>query len=215
MSIEDELLDTVSEATTQIAEYNYPLKFEFKIGTLANDFTVRDASNKTVAYVKQKMFKLKESIKVYSSESKKEVIYTIGADRIIDFNASYAFKNQDEQHLGHVGRKGMKSLLKANYEVYDAYKNQEFLISEENPWAKFWDSLLCEVPGLGLLSGYLFNPRYVVKRPDESIIFRLSKEPSFWGRKFKLEKVADFDAAEAERVMLSLMMMSLLERRRG
>ncbi|MEO9532583.1 MAG: hypothetical protein ABJG68_16270 [Crocinitomicaceae bacterium] len=215
MSLDDELLDSVEEVATQIAEYNYPLNFQFKIGTLANDFTVTDGSGKTVAYVKQKLFKLKEAIKVYSSESKKEVIYTIGADRIIDFNASYAFQNLDGQHLGHVGRKGMKSLLKASYEIYDNNKKQEFLISEENPWAKFWDSLLCEVPLLSLLSGYLFNPRYVVKRPDDSIIFRLSKEPSFWGRKFKLEKVADFDAAEGERVMLALMMMSLLERRRG
>ena len=40
-------------------DFNFPLDFTFNIGTLANDFTAVDASNKTVAYVKQKMFKFK------------------------------------------------------------------------------------------------------------------------------------------------------------
>lgn len=218
MAISDELLDNFGSVanTPKIVDFNYPLQFEFKIGTLANDFITRDASGKTLLYVRQKMFKFKEAIQIFSSEDRAELKYTIAADRIIDFNASYAFANEDGKVFGHVGRKGMKSLLKAHYEIYDDNKKQEFLIQEENPWAKFWDALLCEIPLLGLLSGYLFNPRYVVKRADtQELVVRLSKEKSFWGRRFKFDKLANLEEGEDERLMLGLMMMTLLERRRG
>lgn len=214
MSLTNDLLDD-SLAETKIDEFNYPLSFEFKIGTLANDFIVKDASGTTVAYVRQKMFKFKEAIQVYTNEQKTKVAYTINADRIIDFNASYSFKNENNEELGKVGRKGMKSLLKANYEVFTHNNDKEFQIKEENPWAKVFDSLLGEVPILSMFTGYLFNPKYIVNSTDGKPAVRLTKEPSFFGRKFKLEKLGELDKKESERIILSLMMMSLLERRRG
>lgn len=218
MALSDELLDNHGTAAnnTKIVDYNYPLHLEFKIGTLANDFITRDANGATLLYVRQKLFKFKEAIQLFSSEDKSELVYTIAADRIIDFNASYVFADVDGRSFGHVGRKGMKSLLKAHYEIFDENKQKEFTIQEENPWAKFWDALLCEVPLLGLLSGYLFNPRYVVKRTDtDELVVRLSKEKSFWGRRFKLDKLGELKEGEDERLVLGLMMLTLLERRRG
>jgi uncharacterized protein YxjI len=196
-------------------DFNYPISFEFKIGTLANDFTAKDASGNTIAYVKQKMFKLKEAINVFSDESKSDTLYTIAADRVIDFNASYAFKNSNGVDLGKVGRKGRKSLLKAHYEIFDKNNQQDYTITEENPWAKVGDTLLGEIPILGMLTGYLFNPKYIVKDDNDQVIARLSKEASFFGRRFKLEEVAKFKSGDDERILLSFMMMSLLERRRG
>jgi uncharacterized protein YxjI len=196
-------------------DFNYPISFEFKIGTLANDFTAKDASGNTIAYVKQKMFKLKEAINVFSDESKSDTLYTIAADRVIDFNASYAFKNSNGVDLGKVGRKGRKSLLKAHYEIFDKNNQQDYTITEENPWAKVGDTLLGEIPILGMLTGYLFNPKYIVKDDNDQVIARLSKEASFFGRRFKLEEVGKFKSGDDERILLSFMMMSLLERRRG
>ena len=196
-------------------EFKFPIMFEFKIGTLANDFTAKDANGNTIAYVKQKMFKLKEAISVFSNETKTDVLYTIAADRVIDFNASYAFKNNNGVELGKVGRKGRKSLLKAHYNIFDKNNQQEYTITEENPWAKVGDAVLGEIPVVGMFTGYLFNPKYVVKDSKDEIIVRLSKEPSFFGRRFKLEEVGKLKAGDDEGIMLSLMMMSLLERRRG
>lgn len=206
---------TDSIVKQELKGFKFPITFEFKIGTLANDFTAKDANGATIAYVKQKMFKLKEAISVFSNETKTEVLYTIAADRVIDFNASYAFKNNSGVELGKVGRKGRKSLLKAHYNIFDKNNQQEYTITEENPWAKVGDALLGEVPLLGMFTGYLFNPKYVVKDSKDEIIVRLSKEPSFFGRRFKLEEVGKLKTGDDEGVMLSLMMMSLLERRRG
>lgn len=215
----NEILDQnfSSPAAVSMRDFSYPLMFEFKISSLANDFTATDAQGNVLGYVRQKMFKFKEAISVYSNESKQEVLFRIDADRVIDFNANYAFTNAADQKVGSVGRRGAKSILKAHYEVMDASNNQEFLIQEENPWAKFFDALMGEVPVVGMFTGYMFNPRYTVKRQDGTLVARLSKEKSFFGRRFKLEKIGEIDVKEGEneRMLLSLMMMSLLERRRG
>ena len=49
---------------------NYPLDFKFKITTLASDFNITDRNGNYVAYVRQKMFKLKEDVIVFNDESK-------------------------------------------------------------------------------------------------------------------------------------------------
>ena len=212
----DDLLDQHVVNSITIKDFVYPLKFEFKISTLANDFTATDGNGNTLAYVRQKMFKFKEAISVFTNDSKQNILYKINADRWIDFNASYLFtRGEGQESVGRLGRKGAKSLLKAHYQIFDNENEQTFSINEENPWAKLFDALLGEVPILGIFTGYLFNPRYVVKRLDGTEVVRISKEASFWGRRFKLDKLSDVSDDESERILLSLMMMSLLERRRG
>ncbi|MGV6861567.1 MAG: hypothetical protein ACWA41_07330 [Putridiphycobacter sp.] len=213
LKVIDDVVNTSKKA--EFKDFNYPLTFTFKIGTLSNDFTATDNAGKTIAYVRQKMFKLKEDIQVFDAEDKKNQIYRIAADRVIDFNAAYSFFNQDDIQLGKVGRKGAKSLLKAHYNIFCENDNNDYRIEEENPWAKVGDAVLSEIPLVGILTGYFFNPRYVVKDNNDQIVARFSKEKSFFGRRFKLEEVGKFKPGDDERVLLSLMMMSLLERRRG
>ena len=194
---------------------NYPLNFKFKIGTLSNDFTAKDANEQTVAYVRQKMFKLKEKVVVFSDESKSTEKYHIKANKWLDFNTAYNFTSAEGENLGKVARKGWKSLWKAKYELYSETEQQDLVIEEENPWVKVMDTLLLEVPLLNLLSGYLFNPKYTVKRPDGTLVARVAKQKSFFGRKFTIDKLAEFESGEELRILLGSMMMLLLERRRG
>ena len=215
MPIEEDVLDNNAKETKAIKNYAYPLNFQFKVTSLANDFNVKDSNGNSIAYVRQKMFKLKEAISVFSNENRSELLYKINADRIIDFNASYSFTNADEEIIGRIGRKGAKSILKAHYEIFNKDNKQEFVINEENPWAKVGDAVLGEIPVVGIFTGYFCNPRYAIKRVDGTIIARLSKEASFMGRKFKLEKLSELNEGEGERMVLAIMMMSLLERRRG
>ncbi|MCF6365773.1 MAG: hypothetical protein L3J35_06170 [Bacteroidales bacterium] len=194
---------------------NYPLKFTFKIGTLSNDFTAKDANDQTIAYVRQKMFKLKEKVVVFSDETKSTEKYHIKANKWLDFNTAYNFTDAEETNLGKVARKGWKSLWKAKYELYDENDRQDLVIQEENPFAKVMDAMLSEVPLLGMLTGYLFNPKYTVTRPDGTLVARIKKEKSFFGRKFSIDKLAEFESGEELRILLGSMMMLLLERRRG
>ena len=72
---------------------NYPLQLSFKIIALASQIYVRDAGGSLVGYVKQKLFKLKEDIRIFADEGQTQLRYTIRADRILDFSANYAFAN--------------------------------------------------------------------------------------------------------------------------
>jgi len=196
-------------------ELQFPISLQFKISTLASDFVAKDAEERTLAYVRQKLFKLKEDIGVYSDESRAEKMYSIMANKWLDFSASYLFYNVHNLPIGRVARKGWKSLWQARYEVYDGADNQDLLIQEENAWIKVADALLGEIPILSFFTGYFFNPSYVVNRPDGTLVARLTKKPSFFGRKFEITKEAPFEEGEEERILLSLMMLVLLERRRG
>jgi len=193
----------------------FPLDLTFKISTLSNDFVTQDANGITVAYVRQKMLKLIDEIQVYTDESRSELIYTIKANQWLDFSASYAFTDAKGKDIGRVARKGWASLWKANYDIFDEQQIKQLFVREENPWAKVFDTLLSEVPFLNLLTGFFFHPTYSVARPDDTKIARLSKVSSFFGRKFVIEKLAEFEKGEEERILLGLMMMILLERRRG
>jgi hypothetical protein len=196
-------------------DLQFPINLTFNIGTLSNDFSATDANGHTIAYVKQKLFKLKEDISVYSNDSKTELLYKIKADRWIDWSAAYSITYADGTELGKVARKGWRSLWKAKYLLVDQHQKEQFTIEEENGWVKVWDSLLGEIPILGMLTGYFFNPSYAVTNLNGRKIVRIKKLPSFFGRKFEISKLEDIDNDDDERVILGLMMMILLERRRG
>ena len=55
----------------------------------------------------------------------------------------------------------MRSIFKANYEIYDASDAQVMKINEENGWIKVVDSLIGELPVVGMFTGYFFNPSYI------------------------------------------------------
>jgi len=193
----------------------FPVSLNFKITTLANDFTATDANGNTIAYVKQKMFKFVEDVSVFNDQSKSQLNYSIKANKWLDFSAAYNFTNATGAEIGKIVRKGWASIWKARYEIYDENQQQDLLIQEENGWIKVFDALLTEIPFVGLLTGYFFNPSYIVTRPDGTQVVRLKKEASFFGRKFSVNKLGEFEKGEEERIILGLTMMILLERRRG
>ncbi|AUC82049.1 hypothetical protein [Lacinutrix sp. Bg11-31] len=196
-------------------DLKFPLHFSFNIGTLSNDFTAKNTDGTTVAYVKQKMFKLKEAITIYSNSNKTDIAYTIAANQWLDFSAAYALKDADGSIIGKVARKGWASIWKANYEIIDQNEKVQYHIKESNPWVKVVDSILGEIPILGFFTGYMFHPTYNVTNLRDEVIVQLKKEPSFFGKEFKVELVKPIDNDDDDRIMLSLMMMVLLERRRG
>lgn len=196
-------------------DIKFPVNFKFNISTLANDFTATDSQGKVIAYVRQKMFKLKEDISIYNNESKTAVNYKIKADRWLDFSAAYAFYDTNGKEFGKVVRKGWKSLWKAEYQIIDQHQKLQYKISEENAWVKVFDSILGQVPILSMFTGYLFNPSYLLTNTNSKPIVRMSKTPSFFGRNFELTKIGKIDNDDDDRIMLGFMMMVLLERSRG
>ena len=193
---------------------NYPLHLSFEILSLARKISVTDATGNLSFYVKQKMFKLKEAVTVFADAEQQLPLYELKADRVLDFSASYHFTDARGNQIGTVRRKGMKSIWRARYDIVNG-SGHALTIQEANPWAKVADSLLTELPIVGMFSGYLFHPEYLVAREDGTPVMRLKKEPAFFQGKFSIEKLADVSGEEETRILLSLIMMVLLERARG
>ncbi|HKS28392.1 MAG TPA: hypothetical protein VJS44_11255 [Pyrinomonadaceae bacterium] len=193
---------------------NYPLRLSFKILAIARQLSVTDSTGQLVFYVKQKAFKLKEAVTIFADEAQTQPLFTIGADRVIDFSARYHFRDQAGNALGSVKRQGMKSLWRSRYDIM---RGEEVVltIQEVNPWSKVFDSLFGEIPILGMFTGYVFHPAYEVLRTNGQPILRIVKEPAFFEGKFRVDKIAEMHPQEELVATLSLLMMVLLERARG
>jgi hypothetical protein len=199
------------------AHMDFPLDLRFKLLALAPQLHVTDARGASVLYIQQRLFRLKEKIAVFSDASKQRQILEINADRMLDFSANYRFSVPNGAPLGAIRRHGMKSLWRAHYEIANAAGETVFTLTEENPWAKIGDSILGEIPIIGLLSGLFFHPRYRISRAGSDVpAFRLHKKRSFLESGFHIEKL-DQAIGEGEEmiVLLATVMLTLLERRRG
>lgn len=193
----------------------YPLNFSFKVLSISPQIEITDASGAPVLFVRQKIFKLKESVQVYTDAERQNLIFQIDADRVIDFSARYQFRDASGENLGSVKRKGMRSIWRTDYRIFDESDTEIMEIREENPWAKVADSFFGEIPFLGALSGYLFHPSYRVSSSSGQQFLRMRKLPAFFEGKFVIEELQPMDSLDAYRALLALTMMILLERDRG
>ena len=192
---------------------HYPLTLTFKTIALAPQISVTDADGNLIFYVKQQLFKLKEAVNVFADKEQTRLLFTIKADRVIDFSAQYHFRDAAETDLGSVKKRGMKSLWKAHFDIFDgATKTME--VGEENPWVKLLDGVFSSIPVLGIFSGYVFHPAYLVSRQG-NVAMRIQKQAAFFEGKFEITKTGELSAAEETLALLSLLMMALLEKSRG
>lgn len=195
---------------------NYPLDFKFKISTISSDFNITDKNGNYVAYVREKIFKLKDDVIVYNNESKSQEIFRIKANQWIDFNASFSITDLvNKRNFGRLARKGMRSLWKSQYDIIDENDQAKYQINEDNGWIKVFDGMVSEIPIVGMFTGYFLNPSYTVRDNAGKEYFRLKKMPSLIGRRFQLERLIDINDEDESLVVLSFLMMVLLERARG
>lgn len=195
--------------------FSLPLTLRFKLIALAPQIFLEDSSGQVLLYIRQKLLKLKEEVIVYADEAQSQQTHTITADRVLDFRARYTITEQTGQTLGAIKQRGMKSLWKAHFDVEDAFGQESFFIEEENPWIRMLDGLFDAIPIIGMLSGYLFQPTYLIKRVDGTLVMKLTKQPAMWEGRFQLTQEAPTTPAENELLALSVVMMTLLERSRG
>lgn len=193
---------------------NFPLELNFKKFVINPQVKVTDASGGVVLYTKQKAFKLKEAVTVFADAEQTRPLYSINADRVLDFNAKYNIADASGRALGSVARKGRKSIWRAQYDVLDG-GGAPMTIREENGWVKVGDALFGEIPFVGIFSGYVFNPTYLLTNASGAPLMRLSKQPAFMEGRFRIEKLGVMGEHEETRAVLSFLMMVLLERRRG
>jgi hypothetical protein len=193
----------------------YPLDLRFKLIAIASQIFVRDATGSLRYYVKQKAFKLKEAVTVFADEAQRVPLYRIAADRVLDLSARYHITSESGGQLGVLQRRGMRSIWRAHYEIQRGDR-VAFVVTEENPWTKLIDSFVGEIPIIGMFTGYMLHPAYVVARADGGAsVLRIVKRPALFEGRYRIEQVAQLADDEEELAVLSLLMLVLLERARG
>jgi uncharacterized protein YxjI len=116
-----------------------------QVFALAGKFRFYDPSGKLVLFSEQKMFKLREDIRVFSDESKTQEVLMIKARQIIDFSAAFdVVDSANGQKIGALRRKGLASLLRDEWEILD--------VSDHVIGSLFEDSM-----GLALLRRFLVS----------------------------------------------------------
>jgi uncharacterized protein YxjI len=192
----------------------FPLQASFKLIAIASQISVTDKNGDAFLYVKQKAFKLKESVTVFTNSSQSLVVFRIEADNVFDFSGSYLISDPLMKRLGTLKRVGMASLWKATYEV-ESDNGERFTIREANPWAKFFDGILSQIPFGEFLSGYIFHPVYELSSDEHGVFMRTEKEPALWEGRYKIERQARSTEALEKLAVASILMVLLLERSRG
>jgi len=194
----------------------YPLKLSFKLLSFSSQATVTDANGKTVLHTRQKMFKFREHVEIFTDKSRATLLASIKANKVIDWSARYTSTDASGVPIGSVGRKGWRSIWRTHYEVFNPGDDvSDFTINEENPFAKFIDGIIGQIPIIGFLTGYFCHPRYLATRSNNQEAMRLTKQPAFWEGRFSIDKLSELDAREELNLILSYMMLVMLERKRG
>ncbi|HEX8182064.1 MAG TPA: hypothetical protein VF575_00505 [Candidatus Saccharimonadales bacterium] len=88
--------------------------------------TVTDPATETrVGYIEMKAWTLREDIRLYADDSKKQELLRIHARQIIDFGATYdVYENASDTVLFSFRRKGLKStFIRDHWDVLDASDN--------------------------------------------------------------------------------------------
>ena len=191
----------------------FPLDIKFHIATFSNDFSVTDANNQSVFYVREKILSWRDVIKIYRDSSKKEELFQLRSNRVIDFQQTFTITDANGNIVGKAKRKTLKSFWTATFHIYDANDNHIFTIKERSGFTRMMDGMVGEIPVVGFFSGYLFNPKYALSNLQGTELMEVSKEPSFFGRKFKLNQ---YQQTEDDALfVLSFMLMLITDRNRG
>ena len=193
---------------------HFPLQIAFKRIALSPQIRVTDARGTLTHFVKQKLFKLKESVTVFADEAQTRRLFEIRADRMLDFNAAYAITDAHGKAIGSIRRHGMRSLWRAHYEIA-AGQAGTLTVGEENPWIKVLDGFFSELPIIGLFAGYWFHPAYLVKDAGGRLVARVQKTPALTESRYRIEAHAPIEGDARDALLQGVFMMLLLERSRG
>ena len=105
-----------------------------KVFTLfGGQFHIYNREGALIGFSKQKAFKLKEDIRVFTDESMDQPLLAIAARSIIDFSACYdVTDSKSGQKVGALRRKGFASMIRDEWEMLDTQDNPISKLREDS-----------------------------------------------------------------------------------
>ena len=91
-----------------------------KVFDISPKFHFYDMQGNKIAFLKQKLFKIKEDIRLYSDETARQELLFIKARHVFDIATTYDVTDSMlQQRVGALRRKALKSMLRDEWEVLD------------------------------------------------------------------------------------------------
>ena len=117
--------------TLELTDNTYVIRRKF-LKLFGNEFRVFDSAEKELLFSRQKAFKLREDIRVWTGEDMQSEVLWIQARQIVDFSAAYdVIDSTTGQKVGAFKRKGLKSVVRDEWILMDA-NDQEVGIFQED-----------------------------------------------------------------------------------
>ena len=92
-----------------------------------------DPHGNLVLYSQQKMFRLKEDIRIYSDETRSQELLHVQARQVIDFSASYdVYDCLSTERVGTLRRRGFRSLTLDTWDILDAAGQPLGILQEDD-----------------------------------------------------------------------------------
>lgn len=96
-------------------------------------FHIYDNQERVIGFCKQKAFKLKEDLRIYTDESAQKESIRIGSRSIIDFGATYdVYESGSGAKIGVLKRHGLKSMIRDEWTVMTPSENPLGRILEDS-----------------------------------------------------------------------------------
>ncbi len=131
-------------------------------------------------YSEQKMFKLREDIRVYADENKQRELLWIQARQIIDFSAAYDVVDQTSgMKVGALRRKGWSSIMRDTWEILNPLDQVIGIVQEDSAGRAFLRRFLL---------GSLLPQRYEVQMAERQAVARFEQRFNL----FRYELEIDF-----------------------
>ena len=104
-----------------------------QVFALTGTLRLYNPQEQMVLYCQQKLFKLKEDIRVFSDETKTRELLSLQARQILDFSAYYdVFDSVYSTKIGGLRRRGFRSMVQDEWEVFDGQERLLGILMEDS-----------------------------------------------------------------------------------
>jgi uncharacterized protein YxjI len=118
--------------TLELPHDRYVIRRKF-LRLFGNEFRVFDPAGQQVLFSRQKAFKLREDIRVWSGDDMQTELLRIGARQIVDFSAAYdVIDSTTNTKVGAFKRKGLKSIVRDEWILMDPNDQEIGLFQEDS-----------------------------------------------------------------------------------
>ncbi|MBN1540147.1 MAG: hypothetical protein JW939_08390 [Candidatus Thermoplasmatota archaeon] len=183
---------------------NYVIKQ--KVLAIGRKYLIEDGSGNRIGFCHQKAFKLKEDIRIYTSESMDEELLLIKQEQILDWSGTFAVTDPTTgQRVGYVGRKALKSIFRDTWKVFGPSRNELALVEEGG------GALAILRRFIGFLS---FVPKTYEFSVNGQIIAQAKQKFQIIGDTWFLT-IKDASAVDRRLIVATALMMDIIEQQQG